>query len=101
MEKPQYYPGTPQHILDKEYALAHPPTPRASERSVSNNESLLLGASPRPWKGIIGRSVPMRIDIMDANNKLVCHFHPTSPATEMTENWENNAALILETINKL
>lgn len=60
--------------------------------------ALIAAASPFPWKAIIGRTNPMRIDLIDANNEMTCHWHPTNPAGERTPNWENDAILIIHLI---
>lgn len=58
-----------------------------------------LGMSPRPWRAVIGRVPKVRIDILDANGKLVFHCHPAWPHGELTLNWENDVSVILAVIN--
>lgn len=62
---------------------------------VTKTKAILAKASPMPWKFIIGRQYPTRIDILDANGKMLAHFHPTSPVGEQTSNWENDAVCMI------
>lgn len=60
-------------------------------------------ASPLPWRAEIKRvddmQQPIRLDILDANGKLVTHFHQVVGSDVDTANWENNARFIINLVN--
>lgn len=64
-------------------------------------KEILPKVSPRPWTAILGRVVPSRIDLLDANGNLVMHMHPVVPSNEVTPNWRNDAPLVVHLLNSL
>ncbi len=61
---------------------------------------ILNDASKLPWSLKIERFddpvQPIRVDVLDPDGKLVCHFHQVVGSMVDTNNWENNARFICQ-----
>lgn len=90
-------------VKKKECPPPHPDKIHACDKNVvkssvlseAKTKQILALASPMPWNGIIGRINTLRIDLVDANKEMLCHFHPTNPKGEKTPNWENDMIAII------
>lgn len=55
--------------------------------------------SPMPWRVVLGREPRIRMDLLDATDRVVAHFHPPAGG-EMTPNWEANAFHVISLSRK-
>lgn len=76
-------------------------TIKSADKPFELKEALaaIENASPLPWSAVVGRPKPQRLDILDANGKLVCHFHVLNPPREASINYENDTSFIVNMTN--